>query len=130
MEAKYIITCQAVKSILLIKGMLGELAIFRNLKTTLHWDNLSANKFVKNLKFYQKSKHIDVRHHFVNKKYKENKFILDRVSSQEQQAELLTKPLPNVVFDTQRKILNILQNLEINKIIDQEDCRFIILPLI
>lgn len=59
---------------------------------------MSAIKLIKNPEFHQRSKHIDVRYHFIQDKYKENEFLLEHVISKEQQADLLTKALPKMTL--------------------------------
>lgn len=84
-EAEYVAASQAVKEIIWVKSLLTDLALFSNLKTTLNIDNISAilKLNIKNPEFHQRSKHIDVRYHFIRDKYKEKKFILEHVSSKD-----------------------------------------------
>ncbi|KAJ3622463.1 hypothetical protein MTP99_002971 [Tenebrio molitor] len=106
-EAEYVAACQTVKELIWLKLLLSELAIFENFKATLHVDNESAIKLIKNPEFHQRSKHIDVRYHFIRDKYTMGEFNLVHVSSKQQQADILTKPLPRVGFEEQRRMLNV-----------------------
>ena len=68
-EAEYIAYCkihsQTVKKIIWMKSLINDLAMFKNHTTTLYVNNLSAIKLIKNPEFHQRSKHIDVRYHFI-----------------------------------------------------------------
>ncbi|CAH1378384.1 unnamed protein product [Tenebrio molitor] len=83
-EAEYVAACQTVKELIWLKLLLSELAIFENFKATLHVDNESAIKLIKNPEFHQRSKHIDVRYHFIRDKYTMGEFNLVHVSSKQQ----------------------------------------------
>jgi len=43
---------------------------------------------------HKRAKHIDICHHFVKEKVKKRKFILVYIPSEDNVADLLTKPLP------------------------------------
>lgn len=46
-------------------------------------DNLSAIRLIKNPEFHKRSKHIDIRYHFVKEKYEAGDFELEHVSTNE-----------------------------------------------
>ncbi|KAH0818317.1 hypothetical protein GEV33_004473 [Tenebrio molitor] len=106
-EAEYVAACQTVKELIWLKLLLSELANFEDFKATLHVDNESAINLIKNPEFHQRSKHMDVRYHFIRDKYIMGEFNLVHVSSKQQQADILTKPLPRVAFEDQRRVLNV-----------------------
>ena len=56
-------------------------------------DNQSAIRLIKNPEFHKKTKHIDVCYHFIREKYTEKFFEIEYVSTDEQLADILTKPL-------------------------------------
>jgi len=84
---------QTVKEIIWVKNLLNSFAWFQNLSTTLCLDNRSAERLIRNPEFHQRSKHIDVRYHFVRDAYRTNEFTLEHTPSRDQQADLMTKPL-------------------------------------
>ncbi|XP_043790699.1 secreted RxLR effector protein 161-like [Apis laboriosa] len=106
-EAEYIAVSQTVKEIIWMKSLINNLVMFKNITTTLYVDNLSAIKLIKNPEFHRKSKHIDVRYHFIRNKFKEKEFLLQHIALKDQQADLLTKPLRRTIFEIQRNRLNI-----------------------
>lgn len=68
-------------------------------------DNQSAIRLIKNPEFHKRTKHIDVRYHFIREKYEENVFRLNYVSSDEQLADIFTKALPKSRFELLRQLI-------------------------
>lgn len=68
-------------------------------------DNASAIKLAKNPEFHKRSKHIEVRHHFVREKYNEGIIDLEHVDGKNQIADVMTKPLTRIRFEILRDML-------------------------
>jgi hypothetical protein len=100
-EAEYIAASEAAKDIIWLARLLGEITVL-NAIPLLHIDNLSAVKLVKNPVFHRRSKHIDVRYHFVREKYEEGKLLVVHVCGERQVADVLTKPLVKDRFERLR----------------------------
>ena len=56
-------------------------------------DNHSAISFAHNSVFHARSKHIDIRHHFIRENITSNKVSVDYCASEENIADILTKGL-------------------------------------
>ena len=56
-------------------------------------DNMSAINISKNPVQHSRTKHIDIRHHFIRELVEDGIISLDHVSTESQVADLLTKPL-------------------------------------
>ena len=63
-EAEYIAATEACKEMLWMQQFLGELGIKQE-KYVLHCDSQSAIHLVKNLAFHSRTKHIDLRYHWI-----------------------------------------------------------------
>lgn len=63
-EAKYISFTKAVKEALWLQGIIMELGLQHD-KVIVYFDNQSALHIAKHQIFYERSKHIDVKLHFV-----------------------------------------------------------------
>jgi hypothetical protein len=61
-------------------------------------DNQSAISLCKNPVFHDRSKHIDVRYHFVRSYFEQGKLELEHVRTEEQHADILTKSLARFRF--------------------------------
>ena len=57
-------------------------------------DNRGAIVLTKNTKDHRKVKHIDIRHHYIQELVQSGTIILEQVSSEDNLANLFTKPLP------------------------------------
>jgi hypothetical protein len=92
-EAEYIACTLAVKEIMWIKTFLLELGVDISTKATLLCDNQSAIRLIKNSELHQRTKHIDIRHHFIRERYEEGLFEIQYVPTDQQKADLFTKAL-------------------------------------
>jgi len=61
---------------------------------TTYGDHESAIKLLKNPEFHRRTKHIDVRYHYIKEKFNEGLFSFWYISSEEQVADVMTKPTP------------------------------------
>lgn len=107
-ESEYIAASVAIKELIWLKCLLEELT-GSTVQTEFNMDNKSAIRLIKNPEFHKRTKHIDVRYHFIREKYESGMFDLKYVSSDEQLADVFTKPLPKGRFELYRRLLCILQ---------------------
>ncbi|GJT71867.1 hypothetical protein Tco_1031153 [Tanacetum coccineum] len=70
---------------------------FNFMNTKIYIDNESTICIVKNLKFHAKTKHIEIRHHFIRDSYEKRLIQVIKVHSDQNVADLLTK-----AFDVSR----------------------------
>jgi histone deacetylase 1/2 len=96
-------SCEAIW----IRRLLQELKILDNKPTILYCDNQSSIKLSYNPVFHEKSKHFEIDYHFTRQKVENNIIRVEYISSQEQPADLLTKPLGRIKFEECRKRLNL-----------------------
>ena len=68
-------------------------------------DNKSVIELAKNPVNHERSKHIDVRFHFIREQVKEGNVELEHVESRAQAADMFTKPLPSSLFENNKMIL-------------------------
>lgn len=71
----------------------------------LYVDNKSAMDLAKNPVFHRRSKHIDIRFHFIRECVERGDIIIKYVKSEQQKADVLTKALCAVKFEQMRKLL-------------------------
>ena len=65
---------------------------------TIHKDNQGAIDIAKNPKHHDRTKHIDVCHHFVRERVASNDIVVSYCPTGEMVADVLTKGLPVVKF--------------------------------
>lgn len=81
--------------------------------TTIFCDNVSAIKISKNPVLHARSKHIDVRFHFLRDLCNDGVIDLVFCKSQDQVADILTKPLKQDVFVKLRRMLGVCSSMEV-----------------
>lgn len=92
-EAEYMAMGEASKEAIYLKRFLRELGQF-DLKTIkIHVDNLSAQRLATFPVFHGRTKHIDVRHHFVREVVETGQIHLEHVASDDMTADVFTKGL-------------------------------------
>lgn len=92
-EAEYMALSEAAKEATHLRRFLRELGSFDVDSVKLCVDNLSAQKLATNPVYHARSKHIDIRHHFVREAVKSGQLCLEHISSEDMPADVLTKAL-------------------------------------
>jgi hypothetical protein len=106
-EAEYIVAGSCCAQILWMKATLKDFEInFKNVP--LLYENESAMKLTNNPVQHQRTKHIDVRHHFIRDHQQKGDIAIESVGTEEQLADLFTKPLDEKRFHKLKNELNIL----------------------
>ena len=72
-------------------------------------DNQSGIRLSENLVFHDRSKHIGIRYHFIRDMVQRGTVRLDHIGTNEQVADIHTKPLGKVKFLTFRESLGIVE---------------------
>nr|KYP53356.1 Retrovirus-related Pol polyprotein from transposon TNT 1-94 [Cajanus cajan] len=96
-EAEYVSATEGVKEALWIRGLVKELGLTQDV-LTVFCDSQSAIHLTKNSRYHDKTKHIDVKHHFIRDIVTIGEVLLQKVHTSENPADMLTKPLPNAKF--------------------------------
>lgn len=109
-EAEYIAMASSVSHALWIKQLLIEMKLEQKQAITLSVDNQAAVAIAKNPVYHDRSKHIDVRFHFLRDFVASNAVKLVHINTQDQVADILTKPLPFQRFARFRTLLGIVDS--------------------
>jgi hypothetical protein len=110
-EAEYIVasvaSCEAVWLWKLLTGIFDlELE-----PTLIHSDNQSCMKLTENPVFHDRSKHIEIKYHYIWDMLQRRVVELQYISTDEQIADILTKPLSRVKYEYFKDKLRVLWNV-------------------
>jgi hypothetical protein len=108
-EAEYIVACSASCEAIWLRKLLTGLFDLEMEATIILCDNQSCIKMTKNLVFHDKSKHTEIRYHYIRDMVQREAIKLQYVSTDEQVANVLTKPLSRVKFEHFRDKLGIVR---------------------
>jgi hypothetical protein len=106
-EAEYISTGVCCAQILYMKQSLLDYGVVLD-RVPFLCDNQSAVKIANNPVQHSRTKHIDIRHHFLRDHVAKGDIVLCGVHSEEQLADIFTKPLDENTFCRLRSELNVL----------------------
>ncbi|GMF51010.1 unnamed protein product [Phytophthora fragariaefolia] len=101
-----------VQEVVHLRQMLKELRVQQQQTSQVFVENESAKKLASNPVFHSRTKHIDVRHHFVRERVDFKQIEVLRVSGSENVADAFTKPVPRPTFDKHRATMESLPRAE------------------
>jgi hypothetical protein len=92
-EAEYMACCSAAREAIWLRGGLSELGFEQKLPTLIHEDNQGCIALVRNPVNHERTKHIDVRFHFIRDSVEKGLVIVRYCATKDMIADILTKPL-------------------------------------
>lgn len=90
-EAEYMGITEAVKEAVYWSNFMNELGLEELLHIIIYNDNQGAKLLSDNPVFHSRTKHIDIRHHFVRDTLKDGKIKLEYLNTDQMKADILTK---------------------------------------
>ena len=100
MEAEYISCYFLIQEITWIRALLKSVGLARKFPTIVYIDNKSAVSLANNPVYHQRSKHIDVKFHWLRSKIQDKTVFPQYLSTSRQLADMLTKVIDGAVFHT------------------------------
>jgi hypothetical protein len=98
MEAEYIAAFFAVQDIVWILQLLRDIGLQRSRPIPVHIDNMSARQLAMNPVHHQRSKHIDIKYHWLRDQVAASRVVLIHTDTTDQRADFLTKSVSGVIF--------------------------------
>ncbi|GJW86882.1 retrovirus-related pol polyprotein from transposon TNT 1-94 [Tanacetum coccineum] len=98
-EAEYVAASWCMCHAIWLKNLLSELQSQQHEATEIRIDNKSAIELARNPVHHERSKHIDVRFHFIREQIRNGEVQLIHVASRDQVADIFTKALPTELFN-------------------------------
>jgi hypothetical protein len=106
-EAEFVAAASCACQCIWLRSILNHLKVDQSSSTLIYCDNSSSIKLSKNPILHGRCKHIDVRFHFLRDLTKDGTIELIHCRSQDQLADLMTKPLKLESFCNLRESLGI-----------------------
>jgi hypothetical protein len=82
-----------------MKQTLTDIQVEYDESIQIYCDNTSAINISKNLVMHSKMKHIPIKYHFLQEQVAEKNIRVEYLGTQEQVADIFTKPLPREAFE-------------------------------
>ena len=106
-EAEYISLCNAATEAIWLRQLFRDLGFTQNKSTIIYGDNQSSIATANDGKFQSRTKHIDIKFHFVKDVVARNLLDIVYCESEHMKANVLTKSLPRNKFESVRNVLGI-----------------------
>jgi hypothetical protein len=106
-EAEYVAMSAATKEALWLRGLLHEIGFMQDHPSVVAGDNVGALTLAEDQINHARTKHIDVRFHFVRERVLFGDIVFKYVQSHDNVADIFTKALPYPAFSLLRKRLGV-----------------------
>jgi hypothetical protein len=104
-ESEYMAVSDAAKEAIWWRSFLSSLGYDTTAATCIWSDNQGSIALSENPVHHKRTKHIDVRHHYIREKVQEGTIALEYIHTSKMAADVLTKPLQRIQLDITSKLL-------------------------
>ena len=105
---------EAVKEAIWLQGLLGELGVGQE-SITIFCDSQSAIQLAKNQVYHARTKHIDVRYHFIREILEEGGVTIRKIRTDDNPADMLTKVVTSIKFQHCLDLINMVEHCILNR---------------
>lgn len=105
-EAEYVAACCATQELIWLNKILHDMKVNLTLPIVMYEDNQGCIFLAKNSET-KRSKHIDVKWHYLRNCVTEGQIKLEYIATEKQEADILTKPLPKPSFERHRSSIGL-----------------------
>ena len=109
-EAEYIALGSPIQEAIWLRQLLSDLRCDMKMPMEILEDNQGAIAMAKNPVGHKRSKHIDIRHHFIREAVQAGTISLTYCPTSDMLADIFTKPLPKGQFEKLRENLGMINN--------------------
>jgi hypothetical protein len=109
-QAEYMSMYSAICEAIWIRTMLSELGFEQTSPTTIYVDNQAAIAISKNPESHERTKHFDIKYHWIREQLSMGTFLPVFVKTTEQDADIFTKILPKESFVKHRDNLGMIKS--------------------
>jgi len=97
-EVEYIVATEGMKEAIWLRGLVSEHGLQQDV-LVIFCDSQNAVHLTRNNKYHPRTKHIEIKHHFIRDIVDTGDIIVEKIHTAENPADMLTKPLPPAKFD-------------------------------
>ena len=98
-EAEYMALAPATQEALWLRSLLRELGFKQDKSLPIKEDNVAAIYIARDPMYPKRTKHIDIKHHFIRDNVRDGAISVEYIPSKNNLADLLTKALPKADFE-------------------------------
>lgn len=109
-EAEYLALSSAVQEAVWLRQLLSDLGFQQESPTTINEDNQGVIALSKHPTSHSRTKHIDIRYHYIRQEINEKRIKVVYCSTDKMIADILTKGLGKQKFETFRDLLGVGQS--------------------
>ena len=106
-EAEYVCMSDAARDAIWLRSLYSELGYTQPEPTLVRGDNISALAIAENPRYHKRTKHFDIKHHFIRDQIKTETIHIKYCPTGEMTADILTKALPKQSFEHHRDTLGV-----------------------
>ena len=108
-EAEYVALSSASQEAIWLRRLMRDISFQEVPPTLIHEDNQGAIDLSKNAKHHDRTKHIDISHHFIRERVACNEIVVDYCPTGDMVADVMTKAVPKVKFEKFRSMLGVVK---------------------
>ena len=108
-EAEYVALCSVAQETVWLRHLLASIRFKQKDATVVHEDNQGTIALTKNPKNHSRTKHIDIKYHFVREAVEKKDVRLVCCPTEKMVADILTKVLLKPMFDELRHTMDVQQ---------------------
>jgi hypothetical protein len=101
-EAEYLAVCAAVQEAIHLRQLMKDIGYTQGQPTVIFEDNQGCIALSANPVFHRRTKHIDIRYHFIRERIASGEIELRYIPTEQQLADILTKALPRLRINSLR----------------------------
>ena len=106
-EAEYVASAEAAKELIWLRYLLRDIYHPPSQATPLFIDNRGASLLAKNPVYHNRTKHIDIRHHFIRQCVSDGLIDVKLISTSDNAANLFTKSLGRIKLQLFRSLIGL-----------------------
>ena len=106
-EAEYISLADAARKATWLRNLYNELGFEITEPTLIYGDNQSALAIASNPQYHKRTKHFNIKHHYIREKVNDQLIVTEYCPTAEMTANILTKPLPKPKFNQHKVELGV-----------------------